>query len=116
MNALVTETCNAQCARATEAELEHYKAQLPQWLYDAEKREIFREFRFKNYYHVMSMVNAIAWIANKEGHHPDMEVSYNRILVRYTTHDSGGVTRNDAICAAKIDALLSVGNVGPVLV
>ena len=60
-------------------------------------------------------VNAIAWIANKEGHHPDLEVSYGRVLVRFSTHDAGGLTRSDFICAAKVDALLQVGNVGPVL-
>ncbi|MBI2381919.1 MAG: 4a-hydroxytetrahydrobiopterin dehydratase [Gammaproteobacteria bacterium] len=97
------------------AERETLLAQLSGWHVLAEGAGLCREFRFKNYYHVMAFVNAIAWIANKEAHHPDLEVSYGRVKVLYTTHDLGGLSRNDFICAAKIDALLAVGDFGPVL-
>jgi len=69
--------------------------------------EISRSFKFKNYYETIAFVNAVAWIANQEDHHPDMSVSYNRCLVRYSTHAIGGLSENDFICAAKINALLS---------
>ncbi len=70
-------------------------------------KEIYRLFKFKNYYETIAFVNAVAWIANQEDHHPDMDVSYNRCLVRYTTHAIGGLSENDFICAAKINALIT---------
>ena len=53
----------------------------------------------------MAFVNASAWVSHHEDHHPDMGVHYNRCVVAYTTHDAGGITLNDFICAAKIEAL-----------
>ena len=54
----------------------------------------------------MAFVNALAWVAHAEDHHPDIEVGYNSCHVRYSTHAIGGLSENDFICAAKIDALL----------
>ena len=54
----------------------------------------------------MSFVNAVAWIAHAENRHPQLLVEYNRCQISYSTHDLGGLTENDYICAAKIDALL----------
>jgi 4a-hydroxytetrahydrobiopterin dehydratase len=51
-------------------------------------------------------VNAVAWIAHVEDHHPDLEVSYGKVVVRYHTHAAGGLTLNDFVCAAKINRLL----------
>jgi len=76
------------------------------WSIAADGKEISRTFRFKNYYRTMAFVNALAWIAHAEDHHPDIEVGYNRCHVRYSTHAIGGLSENDFICAAKIDALL----------
>ena len=88
--------------------------QLGHWQFDQETGAIYRKFKFKNYYHTMAFVNAVAWIANKQAHHPDLEVSYGHCLVRYTTHDAGNsVCLNDLICAAHIDALENSGNFGP---
>jgi 4a-hydroxytetrahydrobiopterin dehydratase len=53
----------------------------------------------------MSFVNAVAWVANREDHHPDMEVSYGHCIVRFSTHAVGGLSPNDFICAARVDAL-----------
>lgn len=75
------------------------------WKVDAERRAIHRTFRFGNYYETMAFVNAVAWIAHREDHHPDLEVGYNRCAVRYSTHAIGGLSDNDFICAAKVDAL-----------
>src|SRR3954471_16392044 len=68
---------------------------------------ISREFKFKNFYETMAFVNAVAWIANKEDHHPDMQVGYNKCVVQFSTHSVGGLSQNDFICAAKVDALLA---------
>ena len=76
------------------------------WTLAGDNQSISRTFRFKNYYQTLAFVNALAWIANGEDHHPDLEVGYNRCLVRYSTHAVGGLSENDFICAARIDALL----------
>jgi 4a-hydroxytetrahydrobiopterin dehydratase len=76
------------------------------WTIDSGSKEISRTCHFKNYYQTMAFVNALAWIAHGEDHHPDIEVGYNRCHVRYSTHAIGGLSENDFICAARIDALL----------
>jgi 4a-hydroxytetrahydrobiopterin dehydratase len=67
--------------------------------------EIRKTFSFADYYHTIAFVNAVAYIAHREDHHPDLEVGYNRCTVRYSTHSAGGLTDNDFICAARIEAL-----------
>jgi 4a-hydroxytetrahydrobiopterin dehydratase len=67
---------------------------------------IVKRFEFKNYYQTMAFVNAVAWIAHSEDHHPDLEVSYRYCRVRYSTHAVGGLSENDFICAAKVEALI----------
>ena len=76
------------------------------WTLAGDNGSISRTFRFKDYYQTLAFVNALAWIAHGEDHHPDLEVGYNRCLVRYSTHAVGGLSENDFICAARIDALL----------
>ncbi|MEW6352997.1 MAG: 4a-hydroxytetrahydrobiopterin dehydratase [Pseudomonadota bacterium] len=82
--------------------------QVTGWALNDKGDAISRTFQFKNYYQTMAFVNAVAWIAHREDHHPDMEVSYNKCTVRYSTHAVHGLTENDFICAAKIDALLAL--------
>lgn len=72
-----------------------------------EDKIIKRSFHFKNFYETMAFVNAIAWIANQENHHPDLEVGYNYCHVSFMTHALKGLSHNDFICAAKIDKLIS---------
>lgn len=72
-----------------------------------ESKEIARSFKFKNYYETMAFVNAVAWIAHGEDHHPDMEVGYNKCVVKFSTHSVGGLSENDFISAAKVNALQS---------
>lgn len=80
--------------------------QVPSWTLSDDGKSVHREFKFKNFHRTMEFVNALAWIAHQEDHHPDLEVGYNRCAVRYSTHAIGGLSENDFICAAKIDALL----------
>lgn len=68
-------------------------------------QEIERHYKFNNFYETMAFVNALAWIANTENHHPDLEVGYNYCRVRFMTHALKGLTHNDFICAAKVDLL-----------
>ena len=67
---------------------------------------IKRSFQFGNFYETMAFVNAVAWIANQENHHPDIEAGYNYCHLRYMTHALNGLSMNDFICAARVDALL----------
>ncbi|WP_116964098.1 4a-hydroxytetrahydrobiopterin dehydratase [Fastidiosibacter lacustris] len=87
-------------------EAKQYLINLPKWQLSPCGKKITCTFEFKGFYRTMSFVNAVAWIANNEGHHPDMEVSFNRCIIHFTTHSVDGLTENDFICAAKIDALL----------
>ncbi len=75
------------------------------WSLTGDGRGIRRDFKFKNYYHTMAFVNALAWIAHRQDHHPDLSVSYNHCSVTFSTHSLGGLSENDFICAAHVDAL-----------
>ena len=65
-----------------------------------------KTFSFKNYYETIGFVNAVAFIANLEDHHPDLAVSYSKCAVRFNTHDVNGISVSDFFCASKVDALL----------
>ena len=77
------------------------------WLIQDDEDVIYKDYQFKGFNRTMGFVNAVAWIANSENHHPDLEVGYNHCLVKYSTHAIGGLSENDFICAAKIEALIS---------
>ena len=68
--------------------------------------ELVREFKFSDYYHSIAFVNALAYVAHAQDHHPELSVHYNRVQVRFSTHDVGGLSLNDFVCAAKVDALI----------
>jgi 4a-hydroxytetrahydrobiopterin dehydratase len=72
-----------------------------------EGNTIVKTCRFANYHETLAFVNASAWIAHRTDHHPDLEVGYNRCVVRYSTHSAGSLTEKDFACAARIDALLA---------
>jgi 4a-hydroxytetrahydrobiopterin dehydratase len=76
-----------------------------QWMLADDAKSIRSEWKFRNFYHTMSFVNAVAHVANAEDHHPDLEVGWGYCRVKYNTHAIGGLSENDFICAAKIDAL-----------
>lgn len=76
----------------------------PPWQLNTEEQSISHTYSFDNYYQTMAFVNVIALIAHQQDHHPDLLVSYNRCTVTYSTHSVGGLSINDFICAAKINA------------
>jgi 4a-hydroxytetrahydrobiopterin dehydratase len=81
--------------------------QVKGWAIDATGNEpaLVQAFSFADYHRTMAFVNAVAWIAHQQDHHPDMTVSYNRCTVRFNTHSVGGLSINDFICAARVDQL-----------
>jgi 4a-hydroxytetrahydrobiopterin dehydratase len=81
-------------------------AHTPGWRIDDDGRRIRRLLMQPDYPRTIALVNAIAWIAERADHHPELRVGYDRVEVVYTTHSVGGLSENDFICAARIDALL----------
>lgn len=64
-----------------------------------------KRFAFANFHETMAFVNAVAWIAHREDHHPDLCVSYAHCTVRYSSHDVAGISARDFVCASAVDAL-----------
>jgi len=88
--------------------------QLPEWQLIEEENEnlkktglgskILKEYKFKDFIGAINFVNKVAEIAESEGHHPDIKINYNKVLLELSTHAIGGLSENDCILAAKIDA------------
>ena len=92
--------------RLTEARVRELLPQIPGWGLGEDGHALDKTFTFDNYHQTMAFVNALAFMAHREDHHPDLGVHYDRCVVRYSTHDVGGLSENDFICAAKADALV----------
>ena len=86
-------------------DIKRHLAQLSGWKLTGGKIE--KSYGFRNYYETIAFVNALAWIAHTEDHHPELQVTYNRCVVRFDTHSVGGISMNDFICATKVDALVA---------
>ncbi len=97
--------CEGGVQPLTQDVIDTLASQIPKWAVDDQQQCLSRTFAFNNYYQTIAFVNAIAWIAHHEDHHPDLQVSYNRCSVSYTTHAINGLSENDFICAAKVDTL-----------
>jgi 4a-hydroxytetrahydrobiopterin dehydratase len=98
--------CEGGVAPLSRAEAEATLGQVPGWELADDARSIHRRFEFKGFYSTMAFVNAMAWVANREDHHPDFTTGYNYCEVTFTTHAIDGLSENDFICAAKVNALL----------
>ena len=103
--ALASTTCRPGAPRLAADELAAQLSILDGWVLAGDRIE--KTFRFADYHHTMAFVNALAWVAHREDHHPDLSVHYNRCVVAFSTHDAGGVTQNDVICAAKAERLFA---------
>jgi len=77
---------------------------IPGW--ELNGKTIEKTFNFKNFHETVGFINVVAWIANREDHHPDLAAGYKYCKVSFSTHSIGGLSDNDFICAAKINALL----------
>lgn len=88
---------------ASEAQIRDWLGQLPGWQVD--QGVLSRTFHFEDFHRTMAFVNAVAWVAHQQNHHPDLEVGYNRCVVKYSTHSVGGLSENDFICAARIEQM-----------
>jgi 4a-hydroxytetrahydrobiopterin dehydratase len=105
MTNLAAKRCKPSVTKLADADATKLLAQLPGW--QLERGSLVKIFPFKNYHETMAFVNMVAWIAHREDHHPDMTVGYNKCRVEYSTHSVGGLSENDFICAAKVEAALA---------
>lgn len=87
----------------TEAEI--LMKQIQEWHLSGDARWISKEFKFADFAGAMAFTNKVADIAESEGHHPDMQISWGKVVVELTTHAIKGLSQNDFIIASKIDAL-----------
>jgi 4a-hydroxytetrahydrobiopterin dehydratase len=80
--------------------------QVPGWELAEDNKSIVRTFNFQDFLSTISFINAMAYMSEQQGHHPDFSAGYSYCKVRYTTHAIDGLSENDFICAAKINELL----------
>lgn len=89
-------------------EISEHLSALDDWALQDGK--IVKTFSFKNYYETLAFVNAAAYVFHAEDHHPELVITYNRCVMKFDTHSvnggRGGISENDFICAAKVDALV----------
>jgi len=98
--------CEGGVAPLTADEIALLLKRLKGWSYTGSV--LTKTFEFRNYHETMAFVNATAWVSHREDHHPDLSVGYRQCRVDYITHAIGGLSENDFICAAKIDALFGL--------
>jgi 4a-hydroxytetrahydrobiopterin dehydratase len=80
--------------------------QLPGWTLRDDGKAIAKDFRFDDFHHTLGFINAVGFMANQEDHHPDLEAGYGHCQLTWSTHDVGGLSMNDFICASRVEALL----------
>ena len=105
MTNFVEQKCQQRAAAMSKPEIRDHLAQTSGWR--ETEQAIEKTFVFKDWLETMAFVNALAWMCHVEDHHPDLSVSFKRCVVRFSTHDADGISRNDFICAAKADALVA---------
>lgn len=103
--ALAAMHCRPGAPRLGHDELVAHMAHLSGW--QVAGAAIARTFAFDNYPATIAFVNAVAFIAQREDHHPELRVGYAECTVTYGTHSAGGITLNDVICAAKVEHLFA---------
>ncbi len=95
--------CEAGDTPMPSEEVRENLAKVPGWKLNGKKIE--REFVFKDFVEAMKFVNRVADVAEGEGHHPDLHIHWNKVLVELWTHSIGGLSENDFIVAAKINRI-----------
>jgi 4a-hydroxytetrahydrobiopterin dehydratase len=89
------------------SEVTRLLAQVPGWQVAADGKAIFKDFKFDDFHRTLGFINAVGFMANQQDHHPDIEAGYGHCQLLWSTHDVGGLSLNDFICAARVEALLA---------
>lgn len=104
MTPLAGRHCRPAVGKAlTVSEVDELLPQVPGWA--VVDGALQKSFPFNDYARMVSFVNAVAWLAQREDHHPDLHLGWGRTTIRWHTHSVGGLSINDFICAAHVDAL-----------
>jgi 4a-hydroxytetrahydrobiopterin dehydratase len=90
--------------RLSEEEVENALIELPEW--ELQGRDIMRVYEFKNFGESIEFVNSVAALAEAANHHPDIDIRWNKVRVKLSTHSKGGLTKLDFELAEKLDAAL----------
>jgi 4a-hydroxytetrahydrobiopterin dehydratase len=109
-NLELDQSCKA-CGEISPLSLEQtqdYLNELDGWELDSLNKSIVKTYKIKNHYELISFVNAIAWISNRENHHPELTINYQTCKISYTTHAIDGLSLNDFICAKKVSSLIYI--------
>lgn len=96
--------CEGGTPPLTKKEINKYLSQLKNKWEVIDDKKIKYQFEFKNFRKAISFVNKIARLAEKEGHHPDIHIFYNKVIIELWTHAVGGLSQNDFVLAAKIES------------
>jgi 4a-hydroxytetrahydrobiopterin dehydratase len=97
--------CEGNVAPFNREEAEVLLKQLNAWTLSGDARWISKDFKFKDFAEALAFVDKVGAIAEGEGHHPDIQLSWGKAAVELTTHAIKGLSENDFIMAAKIDKL-----------
>lgn len=109
LNELKCESCHADAPRVNESELAELMGQIPDWTPITVEGvlQLEREYKFKNFKLAWAFTDKVAQLAEDEFHHPEITLEWGKVRVRWWSHSIKGLHKNDFICAAKTDSLLS---------
>lgn len=96
--------CEGGVPPMKQEEIKKFLTEIAGWSVSGDAK-ILREFKFKDFKASMAFINKVAELAEAEGHHPDIYISYNKVGLELFTHAVGGLTENDMILAAKINLI-----------
>ena len=99
--------CEGGTAPLSEGDAKAFLSRMPSWNLNSDSKKISKQFVFKDFAEALAFANKIGAIAEEEGHHPDLAVSWGKVGVELSTHAIGGLSQNDFILGAKIDKLLA---------
>jgi len=104
---LLARKCHHTETALSDADASSYLSAVPGW--ESTGKRISKTYKFKNYYETLAFMNAIAYVIHAEDHHPEITLTYNQCVIKFDTHSvnngAGGLSENDFICAAKVDAI-----------
>lgn len=101
------QACEGGVKPLTREEAEKYMPEVMGWEMSEDAKMISKKFQFKDFVKAMNFVQGVADIAEMEGHHPDIHISYNKVKLELSTHSIKGLSENDFIVAAKVDEIPS---------
>ncbi|MET3107229.1 4a-hydroxytetrahydrobiopterin dehydratase [Oxalobacteraceae bacterium GrIS 2.11] len=104
---LLARKCHPTDTALPDSDISSFLSAVPEW--ELAENRIVKTYKFKDYYETLAFINAIAYIIHAEDHHPEIILTYNQCVIKFDTHSvnggRGGLSENDFICAAKVDAI-----------